>query len=336
MAYTGQKNVQPPNSKSSRNERFAQMTKQEELIEMKKKEIQQKLAEKKKKETEELMKKLSKTSAVTADAKKNLMNISKTKTTTIATPTTTSTSIKKFVEPDSSDSRLNQFSNDGSFMAQFKKISGVRTKKLRSEQSGDTSGLNNKTRSTNCLVNLHNTHLIGNCAKDNKPGVVMRLQTSKMAKCLPVLAPPSVFNEDEDKDKGIRSFLYDDKSAAYKYYRQTVSDMHEAKTTTTTTTTTTNEATAADLPEKKNEEEQMGPQEGACGVATAPVAETASAAVDEDEYEYDSPLQLKQTGVPIGEPGLIAYALKVYGSTSLTQDQWKQLDEQRKMKFCTK
>jgi splicing factor 4 len=45
-------------SKTTRNERFAQMSKQEQLIEQKKREIQAKLEDQKKKETEEALKKL--------------------------------------------------------------------------------------------------------------------------------------------------------------------------------------------------------------------------------------------------------------------------------------
>jgi hypothetical protein len=58
MAYRGIKGSDPFASKTTRNERFAQMSKQEQLIEQKKREIQAKLEDQKKKETEEALKKL--------------------------------------------------------------------------------------------------------------------------------------------------------------------------------------------------------------------------------------------------------------------------------------
>lgn len=58
MAYRGIKGSDPFASKTTRNERFVQMSKQEQLIEQKKREIQTKLEERKKKETEEALKKL--------------------------------------------------------------------------------------------------------------------------------------------------------------------------------------------------------------------------------------------------------------------------------------
>jgi hypothetical protein len=58
MAYRGIRGSDPFASKTTRNERFAQMSKQEQLIEQKKREIQAKLEDQKKKETEEALKKL--------------------------------------------------------------------------------------------------------------------------------------------------------------------------------------------------------------------------------------------------------------------------------------
>jgi len=58
MAYRGARWSDPFASKTTRTERFAQMSKQEQLIEEKKREIQAKLEDQKKKETEEALKKL--------------------------------------------------------------------------------------------------------------------------------------------------------------------------------------------------------------------------------------------------------------------------------------
>jgi len=57
MAYRGVKGSDPFVSKTSRNERFAQMSKQEQIIQQKKMEIQAKMQEQKAKEAVESMKK---------------------------------------------------------------------------------------------------------------------------------------------------------------------------------------------------------------------------------------------------------------------------------------
>lgn len=59
MAYRGVKGSDPFVSKTSRNERFAQMSKQEQIIQQKKLEIQAKIQEQKAKEAVECMKKSS-------------------------------------------------------------------------------------------------------------------------------------------------------------------------------------------------------------------------------------------------------------------------------------
>ena len=58
MAYRGIRGSDPFASKTTRNERFAQMSKQEQLIEQKKREIQLKLEDQKKKDVKEALKKL--------------------------------------------------------------------------------------------------------------------------------------------------------------------------------------------------------------------------------------------------------------------------------------
>lgn len=57
MAYRGVKGSDPFVSKTSRNERFAQMSKQEQIIQQKKLEIQAKMQEQKAKEAVENLKK---------------------------------------------------------------------------------------------------------------------------------------------------------------------------------------------------------------------------------------------------------------------------------------
>lgn len=70
MAYRGVKGCDPFVSKTTRNERFAQMSKQEQIIKQKKREIQAKLQEQKAKEAVESMKKSSNSSSSSTTASK--------------------------------------------------------------------------------------------------------------------------------------------------------------------------------------------------------------------------------------------------------------------------
>ncbi|XP_006617247.1 serine/arginine repetitive matrix protein 1 isoform X2 [Apis dorsata] len=101
MAYRGVKGSDPFVSKTSRNERFAQMSKQEQIIQQKKLEIQAKMQEQKAKEAVENLKK---TNALAPNLIENKMNSSK----------------KDEDKPVSQT--INLFANDGSFLDQFKKI----------------------------------------------------------------------------------------------------------------------------------------------------------------------------------------------------------------------
>ncbi|XP_066592128.1 bromodomain-containing protein 4-like [Prorops nasuta] len=100
MAYRGVKGSDPFVSKTSRNERFAQMSKQEQIIQQKKLEIQAKLQEQKAKEAVENAKKTSSNSSSATVSKANC-------------------SKKEEEKPSTS---VNLFANDGSFLDQFKKI----------------------------------------------------------------------------------------------------------------------------------------------------------------------------------------------------------------------
>ncbi|XP_076748661.1 uncharacterized protein LOC143422123 isoform X1 [Xylocopa sonorina] len=102
MAYRGVKGSDPFVSKTSRNERFAQMSKQEQIIQQKKLEIQAKMQEQKAKEAVENLKK---TNALAPNLIGNKTN-----------------SIKIEDEKPTAPQTINLFANDGSFLDQFKKI----------------------------------------------------------------------------------------------------------------------------------------------------------------------------------------------------------------------
>lgn len=73
MAYRGVKGSDPFVSKTSRNERFAQMSKQEQIIQQKKLEIQAKMQEQKAKEAVECMKKSNSSASTTTVSKGNCL-----------------------------------------------------------------------------------------------------------------------------------------------------------------------------------------------------------------------------------------------------------------------
>ncbi|XP_015512108.1 SURP and G-patch domain-containing protein 1 isoform X1 [Neodiprion lecontei] len=118
MAYRGVKGSDPFVSKTSRNERFAQMSKQEQIIQQKKLEIQAKMQEQKANQAVEGVKKSASSVA------------SSTPSSTVATaippkkeeekPVTSSTSSSSLSSALSST--VNLFANDGSFLDQFRKI----------------------------------------------------------------------------------------------------------------------------------------------------------------------------------------------------------------------
>ncbi|XP_020280831.1 SURP and G-patch domain-containing protein 1 isoform X2 [Pseudomyrmex gracilis] len=114
MAYRGVKGCDPFVSKTTRNERFAQMSKQEEIIKQKTQEIQAKLQEQKAKEAVESMKKSNSSSSSTTASKSN--------------------DPKEEDEKPVTSLSMNVFANDGSFLDQFKKIANKGTSKSESQQ----------------------------------------------------------------------------------------------------------------------------------------------------------------------------------------------------------
>ncbi|XP_043276816.1 bromodomain-containing protein 4-like isoform X2 [Venturia canescens] len=126
MAYRGVKGSDPFVSKTSRNERFAQMSKQEQIIQQKKLEIEAKMQELKAKQASESSKKTSVSSTPsTAGSSSSTTTTATTSTSPNSAPTIVKTAIptiKKEEEKPSLSQTVNLFANDGSFLDQFKKI----------------------------------------------------------------------------------------------------------------------------------------------------------------------------------------------------------------------
>ncbi|XP_048507351.1 SURP and G-patch domain-containing protein 1-like isoform X2 [Athalia rosae] len=123
MAYRGVKGSDPFVSKTSRNERFAQMSKQEQIIQQKKLEIQAKMQEQRAKQAVENVKK-STTNTITLSTPQP-----------ISKPNTPKKAEEKPASIGSSLSMVNLFANDGSFLDQFKKISNTKTPSSSSNSS---------------------------------------------------------------------------------------------------------------------------------------------------------------------------------------------------------
>ncbi|KAG8224292.1 hypothetical protein J437_LFUL005098 [Ladona fulva] len=148
MAYRGVKGADPFSTKTSRNERFAQMSKQEQLIEQKKREIQARLQERKQKEAEEALKKLQCSPCSTKNTSGNSTNSlnsggGKDK---IGRKTFWRSKFDSKENPQISNSvvkkgKVNLFANDGSFMDQFRKLSGVKDSKIKKEEDNASSNL---------------------------------------------------------------------------------------------------------------------------------------------------------------------------------------------------
>jgi len=100
MSYKYPKSSEPLYTKTNRNDRYKQMSKQQQLIEEKKRQIQIKLEEQKRREADEALKKL-KTEEGSSDK----------------------SSDAQAKEEDVKPGLVNIFSNDGSFLDQFKKLS---------------------------------------------------------------------------------------------------------------------------------------------------------------------------------------------------------------------
>ncbi|KAJ9599257.1 hypothetical protein L9F63_010259, partial [Diploptera punctata] len=152
MAYRGIRGSDPFASKTTRNERFAQMSKQEQLIEQKKREIQLKLEDQKKKETEEALKKLQ--GAASGSTRSGVGSKSNFQSGQHKGSRRTfwksnqdqrwkreSSHAEDTTVPNKSFGSMNIFSNDGSFLDQFKKLSGV--KEAKPKKDDETAVINN-------------------------------------------------------------------------------------------------------------------------------------------------------------------------------------------------
>lgn len=122
MAGRKNKSVDSFYFKTPRNERFSEMTKQEQLIAQKKLEIQRKLEERKRSETAEALKKLNEPPAQKPKATSPIVGARKSTNQSCST-----------------NASSNIFSNDGSFLEQFKKMVNENVDKEKDEKSTEKS-----------------------------------------------------------------------------------------------------------------------------------------------------------------------------------------------------
>lgn len=227
---------------------------------------------------------------------------------------------KNLIEIPSSGTGGNIFKNDGSFLEQFKKMQ---------EQTGQMS----------------------QSAANSKSGVVMKLQSSLPKPLQPTPAQMKLINESEDKgkvssaeDKAVRlavekvaisvavngasaedvarstncsdpayQFLSQTEGATYKLFQQRVSDLIEAKKRAEADQQSfsihgSELGSETQRESRRKKKSRWGPQ-------------------DPDAVVNPIPAYVQK------DPGLISYAMQVFGSTNLTELQWKQLEDQRKMRM---
>ncbi|XP_054707103.1 SURP and G-patch domain-containing protein 1-like [Uloborus diversus] len=277
-------------------DRLSEMSEQRRIIEEKKLEILRKIEQKKKREVD---------SAPTT-------------TTNIVT-----SSNKSFPVKIPTFSSTNLFKNDGSFLDQFKKM-----------QETDKNSVNNSSESSS-----------------SKGGIVMKIQPPPSKTLEPTPAQAELATEEDDKtlisspeDRAVRiavekvaisvavnggmaeevartsnqedpaySFLNEHDGEVYKLYQKRVSDLVEAKKRAEAdghlmTFNKDDEKADSQNTAKRRKRSRWEPQDSECDVNIMP------------RYVQQ-------------DTGLVSYAMQVFGSTDLTPEQWKQLEDQRKMRL---
>lgn len=333
--------------KMNKTDRSLQMSKQEALIEQKKREIEQKLAEKKRKEAEETSKKWTGNKAKKVEsegAKPRISNI--TTVLNAKAPAVKDTGVK--------GTGFNAFTNDGSFLEQFRKMQNMKDTKT-------AINISLLPQSVNDLCNPEKNEN-SSSASSNVTGICMKLQTQKNTSFAGLLSsstiPAAFFDIEEVKvsppeDAHVKllvdnlafnvatdgpgveetarqeyqsiaayQFLYDQNCETYKYFQQKVTEIQRAKRKTDKLNESgdsngqlSDSDNSSSGPKKRKSRWGPGPQDVA---AVSPVGINPA---------------FCSAAFIASSPGLVAYALKVFGTTDLTPTQWSQLEEQMKMRI---
>ncbi|XP_042906738.1 SURP and G-patch domain-containing protein 1 isoform X1 [Parasteatoda tepidariorum] len=278
-------------------DRLSEMSEQRRIIEEKKQEILRKLAEKKRKRDVEEY-------------------VSTTTTTNIVT-----SSNKSFPVKIPCVSTTNQFKNDGSFLEQFRKLQEGNTSPANSNASSTSKGISMKIQPqvSKTLEPTSVQKILSN--EEEEKNYVYSPEDRAIQNAVEKVAISVAVNGDvaEEVARKINcedsaySFLSNKNSDTYKLYQRRVSELVEARKRAEAdghlmTFGKIDEENNTLQTSRKRKKSRWEPENSQNDVNVMP------AYVQRDQ-------------------GLKSYAIQVFGSTDLTPEQWKQLEDQRKMRL---
>ncbi|CAG2100461.1 unnamed protein product [Medioppia subpectinata] len=310
-------------SNASRSARREQLSQQERLIEQRKQEIENKLNQLSSKESKEsnndsnddkestpptlsIEPKSPQTSQVTQTVAPIDANESPAETTTTA--------------ETSAQSIVNKFQNDGSFLAKFLEMNKQKSVKQDIEPIEKTETEDSKKNikpikmvikeNTSKLkaISSSETSNVKLFEDDIKESLLILYDNSVATEWKTAISVTMNGAEAEDNirqsklEDNLYSWLRDKESENYKYYQQRVEELGEAKVRAQNDGLFDDsaESSSSSKPVKRQRKSRWSDEK----VATMP-----------------------------SDPKLVEYAIQVFGTTELTADQWKQLEDQRKMKL---
>ncbi|GFT73475.1 SURP and G-patch domain-containing protein 1 [Nephila pilipes] len=279
-------------------DRLSEMSEQRRIIEEKKQEILRKIAEKKrKKDDEEGMS--TTTNIVTSSNKSFPVKIPRLSTT-------------------------NQFKNDGSFLDQFKKMqeSNMAKSDSKSECSSLKGGIVMKIQAPESKT-LIPTPAQEKLADDEDKAQVSSPEDTAVRNAVEKVAISVAVNgelaeemaKNANQEDPAYSFLYDTDCETYKLFRTRVTDLVEARKRA--------EADGHLMTFSNKNDDNTSDSQSSSKRKRKSRWEPDSSQNDVNEM----PNYVQQ------DQGLKSYAMQVFGSTDLTPEQWKQLEDQRKMRL---
>lgn len=138
------------NEPNNYQKKYEQMSKQQQIIEQKKLEIQQKLEEKKRKETEEALKKLQEDKPNESDSSSK-RNTSQNRRQSYRGNDKGWRSSRQEETKQAPPLPTNIFSNDGSFLEQFRKLAGIKAPPKKKEENGNAAESEEMDKKTQVL-----------------------------------------------------------------------------------------------------------------------------------------------------------------------------------------
>ncbi|XP_015791774.1 SURP and G-patch domain-containing protein 1 isoform X2 [Tetranychus urticae] len=346
-------------NRSSRSNRWEEITHQEQLILAKKREIEERLkssGDVSMKNEQNILKNDSTSPSflltqTTSPDKFSSPTISSISTSISKTSTSSPNTASETTNSDSQENQfVNRFQNDGSFLEMFKKLQQQKSESSFSESSTEKTEETNsdiqpkledidervKFPKQDCDLLLDQQTKVSPSGDDE---IRMAIEKSAIYVAMNGSDAEAKLKNDCINDSDYR-WLYQEDNVNHQYYKRRVEELKEAKTRAADFESSTPPASSSSwstVPEhfpalqdhddrnpldgkgkKKKESRWSEPS------SSTPVSNQT------DEYEEESE---SSSSVPLPQdPELVKYAIQVYGRCDLTSDQWKQLEDQRKMK----